>query len=113
MKAKPATTDANQVDEVAWPETELDQGAGGDGTGGEAEHWSLAGGDGGQPFRPGGCSVDYVGGQGAAGQPGSDAHQDATAEQGADVVHVQQQQTAQQEQAEAGDRGEPAAQMIG
>jgi hypothetical protein len=28
-------------------------------------------------------------------------------------VHVQQQQTAQQEQAEAGDRSEPAAQMIG
>ena len=37
----------------------------------------------------------------------------ATGEQGADVVHVQQQQTAQQEQAEAADRGEPAAQMIG
>jgi len=28
-------------------------------------------------------------------------------------VHVQQQQTAQQEQAEADDRGEPATQMIG
>ena len=74
---------------------------------------SLAGGDGGQPFRPGGCGVDDVGGEAAAGQPGTDAHQEPTGQQGADVVHVQQQQTAQQEQAEAGDRGGPAAQMIG
>ena len=40
-------------------------------------------------------------------------YQGATGQQGADVVHVQQQQTAQQEQAKAGDRGDPAAQMIG
>ena len=68
----------------------------------EANHSGLAG-----------RSVDDVGGQAAAGQPGADAHQEATGQQGADVVHIQQQQTAQQEQAEAGDRGEPAAQMIG
>ena len=30
--------DGNQVDEVAWPGAELDQGTGGDGADGEAEH---------------------------------------------------------------------------
>lgn len=74
---------------------------------------SLAGGDGGQPVWPAGRAVDDVGGQAAAGQPGTDADQKPTRQQGADVVHIQQQQTAQQEQAEASDRSEPAAQMIG
>jgi hypothetical protein len=44
---------------------------------------SLAGGDGGQPVWPAGRGVDDVGGQAAAGQPGTDADQKPTRQQGA------------------------------